>query len=196
MSTTEIALWAVVAVIVVAAALTAWLLWHRKRTESLREDFGSEYDRAVEETGDPRRAEKELEQRKKRFERLDVRPLAPEERTRFARRWQTVQGEFVDHPEEAVDDAHLLVEEVLQARGYPLERMRQRQADISVENPDVVPHYRQAWEIHRRSGRGEASTEDRRLAMKHYRALFTALLEGGESGEEGVDPRKRKEAVA
>jgi hypothetical protein len=54
----------------------------------------------------------------------------------------------------------------------------QRAADISVDHPEVVENYRIAHEIALRDRDGQASTEDLRKAMVHYRALFEELLEG------------------
>ncbi len=67
--------------------------------------------------------------------------------------------------------------EVMQARGYPISDFDQRTADISVDHPVVVENYRAAHEIVLRHSRGQASTEDMRKAMVHYRALFDELLE-------------------
>jgi hypothetical protein len=53
-----------------------------------------------------------------------------------------------------------------------------RQAElISVDHPAVVQNYRTAHEIALRHGRGQATTEDLRTAMVHYRSLFDELLE-------------------
>jgi len=52
----------------------------------------------------------------------------------------------------------------------------QRAADISVDHPVVVDEYRAAHSIALRHDRGQASTEDLRKAMVHYRTLFQDLL--------------------
>ena len=52
----------------------------------------------------------------------------------------------------------------------------QRAADISVDHPIVTQNYRSAHEIAVRQARGQASTEDLRRAMIHYRALFDELV--------------------
>jgi len=62
-------------------------------------------------------------------------------------------------------------------RGYPMTDWEQRVADISVDYPLVVDHYRTAHEIAVRHQRGEASTEDMRRAMIAYRELFAELVE-------------------
>lgn len=178
---------AVAAVIVIALA---WFLWTRTRSRRLKESFGPEYDRVVSKAGRSR-GEKRLDERRKRVEKYDLHPLSADDRVGFIRRWDEVQARFVDDPEAAVSDAQHLVDEVMQARGYPVGDIQRQQEDVSVENPGVVDHYRSARDIARRNDAGEASTEDLRLAMQHYRVLFESLLEGGGAP---ADERPRKEA--
>jgi hypothetical protein len=45
-----------------------------------------------------------------------------------------------------------------------------------VDHPLVLEHYRSAHEIAVRQTQGQASTEDLRQAMIHYRALFEELV--------------------
>ena len=52
----------------------------------------------------------------------------------------------------------------------------QNAADLSVEHPRVVEHYRAACAIAAEREAGRANTEDLRKAMVHYRALFDDLL--------------------
>ena len=72
--------------------------------------------------------------------------------------------------------ADMLVSNVMSARGYPVGDFEQRSADISVDHPFVVEHYRVAHETAFRHERGTASTEELRKAMIHYRLLFEDLL--------------------
>ena len=160
-----------------AAALAAFLFYQKRRSERLHGRFGPEYDRTVSEFGDRRKAELELERRASRVERFHIRVLTPEEQVRFAEDWRKVQARFVDQPEQAVADAHVLVNEVMRARGYPVsEEFEQNAADLSVEHPRVIEHYRAACEIAGRREEGRVDTEDLRKAMVHYRALFEDLL--------------------
>jgi hypothetical protein len=161
----------------VLGALITWLLMRRQRSTALRERFGPEYDRTVRSAGDPHRAEAELEARKQRVEQLRIRALSAEERGRFAEVWRSVQTRFVDHPGAAIRDADRLVAEVMRARGYPVGDFEQGAADVSVDHPDVVENYRAAHALATRQERDEASTEDLRQAMVHYRALFDDLLD-------------------
>jgi len=176
MDTTTILIIALV-VVVIVVAIIIWQATQKKRTGQLREQFGPEYDRAVSQYGDQRSAESRLEERQKRVEALNIRPITPEERGRFAETWRSVQARFVDDPTGAVTDADRLVNQVMQARGYPVGDFEQRAADISVDHPTVVTNYRAALAIAQANERGQATTEDLRKAMVHYRALFDDLLE-------------------
>ncbi len=165
----------VIAVAVVAMALL-WLL-QKRRSERLHTKFGPEYGRALEEFGDRRKAESELERRQKRIEKFEIRPISPEDRNRFAEAWRADQARFVDEPQSAVVQAHQLVNEVMKARGYPVSaEFEQTADDLSVEHPRVVEHYRLACDIAKRQENGQANTEDLRKAMVSYRTLFEDLL--------------------
>ena len=176
---------AVVAVIVVLAIV--WSALRMKRTRALQDTFGREYDRTVDQAGDRRSAEKELLQRQKQHDELDIRPLSPESRDRYVRRWQSTQSRFVDDPRGAVAEADTLVQEVMQERGYPTKDFERRVADISVDHPGLVEKYRTADGVARASERGEASTEDMRHSVRHYRALLSELLDTGDGDVEDVD---------
>jgi DNA-binding MarR family transcriptional regulator len=169
---------AVVVVIVVALAmLVARSVSRRKRTERLKNHFGPEYDRAVGESGEQGTAEKELVARERNRQKLDIVVLTPESRAKYAEHWRTVQTAFVDNPSRAVGDAGRLVTEVMRERGYPVDDFDQRAADISVDHPNVVEHYRAAHIIHLAQEKGDIGTEAQREAFVHYRALFEKLLE-------------------
>jgi hypothetical protein len=183
--------WVWIVIAVVAAIVVLGVLWgatRTRRTRSLQDRFGREYDRTVEHAGDKREAERELRDREKRHEELDLRPLSPEQRDRYVEEWQATQGRFVDDPSGAVSKADALVQQVMRDRGYPVDDFEQRAADISVDHPDLVERYRTAHGIAQASERGEASTEDLRHSVRHYRALFVELLEVEEGEEvENVD---------
>lgn len=176
---------AVVAAIVVLAIV--WSAMRAKRSRALQDSFGSEYDRTVDQAGGRRAAERELRERQKQHDELDIRPLSPESRDRYLRRWQSTQARFVDDPSGAVAEADRLVQEVMQERGYPTKDFERRVADISVDHPGLVEKYRTADGIARASERGEASTEDMRHSVRHYRALFAELLETDDNRVEDVD---------
>ena len=168
-----------VVLVIAAVAIVAfvWLMMTRRRSQALRQQFGPEYDHTLRSEGNLRKAEAALEARARRVEALHIRPLRPADAARFEAEWRAVQARFVDDPKGAVTEGDRLVGEVMAARGYPLGDFEQRVADISVDHADVVMHYRAAREIALQHARGEATTEDLRQAMVHYRALFKNLLE-------------------
>ncbi len=171
---------AVVAVLVVGALV--WGAMNNRRTEQLREQFGPEYNRTVEQTGDRRDAESELAERRARREELDIRPLDPASRRRYADQWSDVQSRFVDEPAAALTQANGLVIMVMRDRGYPTEDFEQRAADVSVDHPQVVENYRAANTISERVDSDQASTEDMRQGLVYYRSLFAELLAESDEG--------------
>ena len=174
--------------VVIAVAVAVWMYLQKRRTEELRGKFGPEYDRTVEGHADRRSAEEELKERQERVEHLNIRPLAAKERDQFSESWRATQAKFVDDPAEATKEADRLVREVMQTRGYPVGDFEQRTADISVDHPQVVEHYRAAHKIALRNDEGQAETEELRQGLMHYRALFEELLEAQEAGGPGYDP--------
>jgi hypothetical protein len=165
---------AVVAVVVVT--LLFWLLT-RNRERRLRDQFGPEYERTVEKTGSRSRAEDELEERERQVERLDIRPLSREQHRFYIEEWTAAQARFVDDPGEAVGAAERLIAEVMKVRGYRAGDFEQQAADVSVHHPEVVENYRYARRVSVAYERGQATTDDLRQAVMHYRALFAELLE-------------------
>ena len=93
---------AIVLIGVVIAVVGIWLSMRRRRTEQLRDKFGDEYDRTLDDAGDRAAAEKALAEREKRVEALEIRRLTADEHTRFANEWREVKSVFVDSPIEAV----------------------------------------------------------------------------------------------
>jgi len=178
--------WVWIAIAVVAAIIIVGVLWsasRSRRTRSLQDRFGPEYDRELEKAGGRREAERELAEREKRHDELELRPLSDDARDRYIEEWQKTQLRFVDDPTGAVSEADDLVQRVMRDRGYPVDDFDQRAADISVEHPELVERYRTANGIARASERGEASTEDLRHSVRHYRALFVELLEVGDDDQ-------------
>lgn len=176
LSTMELALIGAL-VVVLVAGIVAFLLLRKRRTERLRAQFGSaEYARAVQTGGNRRHAEAGLEARTQRVEKFHVRPLAASDRARFVESWRGVQARFVDGPAGAVTEADQLLGDVMSTRGYPASDFEQTAADISVNYPLVLENYRTAHEIALRQTKGQATTEDLRQAMVHYRTLFDGLV--------------------
>ena len=166
----------VILVVVVVLAAVAIFLYERKRSQRLRSRFGPEYNRAVEETGSRYRAEAKLEKLEKRVEGFSIHPLRAEDAARFRDSWRSVQAKFVDDPQTALRDADRLLGELMSAQGYPLSDFEERASEVSVNHPLVVEHYRAAHQIALRHDRGQATTEEMRQAMVHYRTLFDDLV--------------------
>lgn len=180
--TTTIILVAVL--LLVIGGLLAMAFTRFQRTRRLRDRFGPEYDRTLEQVGDKRRVEDELEARLAHAENLNIRALSAEEVNRFSLEWQETQTEFVDQPLASVQKADRLIQNVMRTRGYPVEDFEQRAADISVHYPDVVINYRELHEIATRGEREKISTEEMRQAMVHGRELFERLVQSETNIEE------------
>jgi hypothetical protein len=182
----------IIAIVVVALAVVAFsivifaIARHnaKMRRAQLQQRFGPEYERAVDELGSPSRADQELAQRARRVDHFRFKDLGAADRARFSASWDRIQLQFVDDPVVAVTAANELINEVMRARGYPVQHYEQRVADLSVEHPNVVQHYRAAHELSRSVHNGTVDTEQLRQALVHYRVLFADLL------QEGVAPQQ------
>jgi hypothetical protein len=179
MSVVEITIVVIVALLVIAV-IAGGLLWWRHH--SLRRRFGPEYDRAVSEHDGTLAAERELRARQKRHAKLELRPLDAATRERYATAWQQIQAEFVDAPDTAIGEADQLLNQLVADRGYATGDQDEKLGQLSVEHAQTLTAYRQAGEIYRRHQQGEATTEELRQALVHYRELFAELL-----GEQPVD---------
>jgi hypothetical protein len=169
-------------VLVIAVAIAIFLIARERRkvqSHHLQQRFGPEYSRVVRTVGDREKAEAELEAREKRVDRLQLVVLPAAEAAQFAQQWEVLQTRFVDNPAGAVGEADRLVRQLMLKRGYPIADFERLAADISVHHPLVVENYRAAQAIAARNLRGQASTEDLRKAVVHYRALFEDLLDSG-----------------
>jgi hypothetical protein len=187
-NTTQLVLVAVIFLII--GGVIAMAAMRVQRTRRLKERFGSEYERIVNEKGDKRQAEEELEARLAHVNTLKIRPLAAEEVNRYALEWQKTQTEFVDEPLAALQKADRLIRDVMKARGYPVEDFEQRAADISVDYPELVTDYRGLHLIAVKQREDEVSTEEMRQAMVHGRALFENLITQEEEAEDVAQKEK------
>jgi hypothetical protein len=168
--------WVLLVIVVVVLAVAIWAAARQRRTTSLRERFGPEYDRTVEATDDRRGAEQALRDRARRRDRLNIVALPEDARARYAGQWRAIQERFIDDPAGSVGSAHTLLDQVMAERGYPT-RSFEEQADlVSVDHPQVVEDYRAAYAVYGRQQEGQASTEDLRNALVRYRSLFDELL--------------------
>jgi hypothetical protein len=165
----------IVALLAIIAGLGVAMSGRRKK---LQERFGPEYDRLVAQSENRRMAEAELTERERRVRKLDLRELDDSTRQRYLADWAGVQERFVDDPPAAVLEGQRLVETVMRECGYPAVEFQQTLADLSVTHVQVLDHVRQAHEIGQKAAAGQASTEELRIAMLHYRELFSELLAG------------------
>ena len=166
----------IAAVLVIAFAAIA-IRRSRARRAELMNRFGPEYDRAVNEFGSPAKAERELAARARRVEHMHFRDLTEADRVTFSSAWSRIQAQFVDDPVAAVAGANDLIKQVMVARGYPADGFEQRAADLSVDHPEVVQHYRAARALAVPSRGRQVNTEELRQAVVHYRVLFADLLQ-------------------
>jgi hypothetical protein len=179
----------VIVIVVVAVVALVAVGARKRRTALLRDRFGPEYDRMVENSDDRRAAEAGLRDRERQRAQFDVEPLPEADRVRFAAEWRDLQERFVDQPAPATAAADALITRVMEARGYPMTDFDAQADLISVDHPDTVENYRFAHAVQQRSETEQASTEDLREALLRYRSLFDELLrpEGnGAAGRERV----------
>lgn len=163
-------------IVIALVAVVGILAYREWNTRRLKSRFGAEYIRTVETHDTQGKAESELQEREKRAKQMSIRPVGPTDRARFLDAWRTIQVRFVDDPGGAVTQADSLLGEVMTARGYPTGGYEQRSADVSVDHPDMVQHYHAAHAIADRRVQGQADTEDLRMAMISYRAIFDDLV--------------------
>jgi len=174
--------WVVIAIVVVVAIALVAVGVRKRKTAMLRERFGPEYDRAVENRGDQRAAEADLRAREKQRAQFELTPLPEADRLLFAHEWRDVQEHFIDEPAQAAADADTLITRVMEARGYPMNDFDVQADLVSVDYPDTVENYRFAHAVRQRSETEQASTEDLREALLRYRSLFDELLRPDSNG--------------
>ncbi len=180
----------VLIVAVVVAAVVTFVVMQRRR--ALREKFGEEYERLVDEYQSTSAAEKELRDRERRHAELELRELTPEARAQYIDEWQEVQARFVDAPEESVVAADEFVTKILEDIGYPTGEFDDQAAHVSVDHGRTLSAYRRAHEITQRSTRHEATEDELRQAVLDYRERVTDLL--GETPVPPVEPHEPREA--
>jgi len=187
MSTTQIVALLVALAIIVAVALAAVVVMRRR---ALRQRFGPEYDRVVADSQNRSAAEAELRERERRHAQLTLNELSPQARAQYATEWAAVQARFVEQPAGTVADADALITRLVRERGYPTSDYDEALAHLSVEHGHTLGHYREAHDIYLANERGEATTEQLRQALMHYRSIFADVL-----GEEPVPATDTVEAT-
>jgi hypothetical protein len=178
--------WIVIAIAVVVVIGLVAAGARRRRTAELRDRFGPEYDRAVENRDGRRAAEADLRAREKERAQFDIEPLPEATRLRFADEWRVLQERFIDQPTQAAAGADTLITRVMEAQGYPMKDFDAQADLVSVDHPDTVENYRFAHAVQQRSQTQQASTEDLREALLRYRSLFDELLRPEGNGAAGT----------
>jgi hypothetical protein len=184
-------LWIWIAVGALALIIVAALFargTRRARTAQLRDKFGAEYDHAVHETGKRKVAERDLLARVDEVGKYNIRPFTVAERDRFRGDWSLIEKRFMERPTTAVVEADELVAEMMRVRGYPMGDFDKHAKDLSVTHPRIVEHYRAGHRVMDGTP-GNASTEDLRQSMLHYRALFDELVRDVRDDVPGDVPR-------
>jgi hypothetical protein len=186
--------WVLLIVVLVVVVIAVAVLMRQRRTATLRDRFGPEYDRTMETSDDRRGGEQQLLDRARRRDKLDIRPLPEATRARYADQWRGIQERFIDDPAGSVGAAHGLLDQVMAERGYPTKDFEEQADLVSVDHPRVVENYRAAYAVYQRQSTGQASTEDLRDALVRYRSLFEELLrpEGGPAGDRRNDSRDER----
>lgn len=181
--------WAILAgALLLVAVLVTWLVRRRGRSRRLSEQFGSEYERTVERSGNRREAEQELEERVNLRQSVEVRPLAAPVRRRYLESWQSVQGQFVDNPVEAVREAGRLVDRLMAERGYDFDDFEERAAAFSVDYPHLTERYREAHAMSLDPEEHPPRTEELRQVLLDYRLMLEELLDTPAFGEDAAEP--------
>jgi hypothetical protein len=177
---------AIIVVLIIILAVIALPIGNAMRRRRLQQRFGPEYDRVVGERHSRRTAEAELAARERRVRKLRLRDLAGDARDKYGVRWIEVQERFVDDPSSAIADAQALVETVMRERGYPVGEHQQTVADLSVAHARTLDHFRAAYEVSVKAAAGNVATEELRIALLHYRELFSELLGVPMTGDDHV----------
>jgi hypothetical protein len=131
-------MWFLLVILVAAVVALGIVVIDRRRTAELRQHFGPEYERAVDEHGARRAAESDLRRRLERRRDAEVRDLSPEARERLCARWRVVQAGFVDDPQASVAEAAGLVEEAMAERGYLRDGARERRDGVAGDGVAVA----------------------------------------------------------
>src|SRR3954454_12768778 len=136
----------VVIVAVVVVAVVVALVLRARRNARLRDQFGPEYVRTIDETGGKRAGVRELKDRKARHDELELTALDPSTAQRLRDEWRLSQERFVDAPAESVADAHRVLRTALDGSGYPTLDEDDRVAILSVDPAAVFDRYRTGME--------------------------------------------------
>lgn len=181
-------MWIVAAVaLVLVVALAVRPVWRRRQQPKQGPGIGDEQaaarpDGTAPVHGGPRRRPERHEQ----YEQYDVRHLNDAERAGYVQRWRGLQREFAGQPATGLLDADALLTDLLRDMGYPDGSFDRRAADLSVEHADVTEDYRDGRAVVRDVREGRAGTEEIRVALLQYRAVFERLAGAGVADDEAI----------
>jgi hypothetical protein len=153
-----------------------------------RRNLGPEYARLADEAG-TREANAEWARRRRRVDRLGIRPLSPERRALYTTQWVAAQEEFINSPVESARTAAALVTAVAGDRGYEVADSGQLLTDLSAYYGNQLDGYRRALAVTAEAGDtaagqlSDAATEELRRALLGYRAMFRELAQVSDSDE-------------
>ena len=169
--------------IIVAVVMAGRLSWRRR---ALRQRYGPEYERLARQQS-PSEAERELLAREERHRQLELRQLDDATREDYRARWTTIQAGFIDRPSETVAAADELVTRLIGHIGYPVDDFDERLAQLSVDHARTLDRYRHAHHLHLLDERHQATADQQREAIVHYRALFAELLDADPVAPDHLD---------
>ncbi|GIH03593.1 hypothetical protein Rhe02_16600 [Rhizocola hellebori] len=167
---------AVLAIVLVALALCSLGVWWWRRSRLPRPRPGSEYDRVVAQSETRLAADRELRDRYRQRATQGLSELSPLARERYAVKWQELYSRLTTSAQQAVNDADDLVSQLIAELGYPAREYYEQLAQTSVNHAATLDSYREAHQISLSNRRGEATAEQLRLAVAHFRMLVPQLL--------------------
>jgi len=184
-------MWVILAAVVVVAVVgLALAVGKQRRRNAIASGFGPELDRTIKSHGGDRHAAvDELVERSRKRDEIDVRPLSAEARDRYREEWRLLQARFVDEPSRSLTDADVLLDRLMEERGYPVTDFDEKAAVVSVDHPEVVQNYRAARVLRKRNSQQLATTDDLRQGVLLYRSLFDELLEDRHVDASGMEQR-------
>jgi hypothetical protein len=124
-----------------ATSLVLVMSGRRRRTGEIKKQLGSENRQAVQQYGDPQKAQAELHARQEWVGAFHIHPLAHGKGNHFARLLKRAQGKLANAPDKTVADADHVVQQVMQQRGYPVGDFKLRADDIPVDRSNVMTHF-------------------------------------------------------
>jgi hypothetical protein len=179
--------WIVLVVLVVL--LLGLLVWSARRrahrTERLKDQFKSEYDRTASSSG-RKETEEDLERRTARRSRVDLADLEESEAERLEQQFDELLRSFVDGPQGAALGMTQLVERVANARGYVATEGTVLDL-VSVDHPEQVAAVRRSEAEMQEAKGGADLTEASRQTFLDARVLAERLLAEGRARHLAAD---------